>query len=290
MAGGGAGLVAAVARDATIRQVKVGPDYHVACREKSLPCPVYLCGPSRRSSAQCPKPEVNRSLASHPRALQANCRPLGLVPGALLSTRGPFDGEAASAMAAVLEDHARRHPDREADARSRKMQTTRRLGQNTCRSLFWKYRPRPDYNAYPLEYHFRTRRTRSVFHRLGRPSPASIATGITPRYWISSGHRPSASLRSDAMHFPVDRRRSSPRRKGTPPHGGARPSLHGPPIAISYADNASSTRMVVLKETGWVARALHNSIHHRGSVRPAIGPPGPARPDRNRRRLWLLGH
>jgi hypothetical protein len=29
-------------------------------------------------------------------------------------------------------------------------------------------------------YQFDTRKARSVFHRLGRPSPSSISTGITP--------------------------------------------------------------------------------------------------------------
>ena len=41
------------------------------------------------------------------------------------------------------------------------------------------------------EYQSNTRKARSVIHRLGRPTPSSISTGILPGYWVSSSHRPS---------------------------------------------------------------------------------------------------
>ena len=57
-------------------------------------------------------------------------------------------------------------------------------------------------------YQSNTRKARSVFHRLGRPSPSSISTGIAPGYCVSSGHRPSAS-RFDATSSIASATRSS---------------------------------------------------------------------------------
>jgi chemotaxis protein methyltransferase CheR len=62
---------------------------------------------------------------------------------------------------------------------------------------------------------------KSVFHRLGRPSPSSVSTGISPGYRTSSGHRPSpsrldatssiASATRSSGATPARRRYSSPR-------------------------------------------------------------------------------
>src|SRR5215213_2731381 len=70
-------------------------------------------------------------------------------------------------------------------------------------------------------YQPNTRKARSVFQRLGRPSPSSVSTGISPEYRISSGHRSSlsrldstksiASATRSSGATPARRRYSSPR-------------------------------------------------------------------------------
>src|SRR5215831_18537414 len=57
-------------------------------------------------------------------------------------------------------------------------------------------------------YQRSTRKARKVFQRLGRPSPSSVSTGITPGYRVSSGHRPSPS-RFDATSSIASATRSS---------------------------------------------------------------------------------
>ena len=67
----------------------------------------------------------------------------------------------------------------------------------------------------PREYQSSTRRARSVFHRLGLPSPRPISTSILPACRMSSGQRPSAS-RLDATQSPRScARRAERRRSGS---------------------------------------------------------------------------
>src|SRR5579859_4545777 len=61
---------------------------------------------------------------------------------------------------------------------------------------------------FPAAYQSNTRKARSVFHRLGSPSPSSTSTGILPGYWTSSDHRPSPS-RFDATSSIASATRSS---------------------------------------------------------------------------------
>jgi len=72
-----------------------------------------------------------------------------------------------------------------------------------------------DMDVSRAEYQFSTRKARRVFHRLGRPSPSSISTGIAPGY-VGKAKRVHAAppLRSRSIASPVERRRW--RRRLTP--------------------------------------------------------------------------
>ena len=74
------------------------------------------------------------------------------------------------------------------------------------------------------EYQFNTRKARRVFHRLGRPSPSSVSTGISPGYWVSSGHgrRRRASTRPGRSPRPRARRARRRRGAGTRAHAARR--------------------------------------------------------------------
>ena len=88
--------------------------------------------------------------------------------------------------------------------------TTGRLSMSTCRRLADQDlvpadrrrapvgQPRADHGRSARWYQSNTRKARSVFHRLGRPSPSSISTAIAV-VAFSSGHRPSVALRLDQL-------------------------------------------------------------------------------------------